>query len=179
MISFHHIHHTEDRHWAAFTAIYGVSFPIDEQRPTTDIARLITEEERYRAMALVDDNDRCIGLLTAWQFPTYSYIEHFAIDPSLRSKGYGTMALKTFAHTQPTPIVLEVEPPTDVLTLRRIGFYERCGLALYDYDYIQPSYAPDRSAVPLRLMGTPASPDLAHIARTLHSEVYGVNNTDK
>lgn len=179
MINFHPIQHTTDKHWASFTAIYGESFPIDEQRPTNDIARLMTEEKRYRAMALVDDNDRCIGLLTAWQFATYTYIEHFAIDPSLRSMGYGATALKTFVHTQSMPIVLEVEPPTDVLTLRRIGFYERCGLALYDYDYIQPSYAPDRSAVPLRLMGTLSEPDLAQIAQTLHSEVYGVNNTDK
>lgn len=179
MINFHYIQDTTDKYWATFIAIYEESFPIDEQRPTTDIAHLITEEERYRAMALVDDNDRCIGLLTAWQFSTYTYIEHFAIDPSLRSVGYGTMALKTFAHIQPMPIVLEVEPPTDVLTRRRIGFYERCGLALYDYDYIQPAYAPDRSAVPLRLMGNLASPDLAQIAHTLHSEVYGINNTDK
>lgn len=179
MISFHHIQHTRDKHWATFMAIYGESFPIDEQRPTNDIARLIAEEKRYRAMALVEDNVRCIGLLTIWKFSDYIYIEHFAIDPSLRAMGYGSSVLKAFIHTQSMPIVLEVEPPTDVIALRRIGFYERCGLILYDYEYIQPSYAPDRSEVSLRLMGTLSEPDLAQIAQNLHSEVYGVNNTDK
>ena len=45
MITLHSIRHTSDEHWSTFTAIYRESFPIDEQRPTDDIARLIAEAE--------------------------------------------------------------------------------------------------------------------------------------
>lgn len=174
MITLHPIRHTSDVHWSTFTTIYRESFPIDEQRPTDDIARLIAEEERYRAMALVDDEGHCIGLLTTWELDTYIYIEHFAIAPSLRAMGYGTIVLQRFIESQPMPILLEAEPPTDDITQRRINFYKRCGLTLYDYEYIQPPYAPDRLPVPLRLMGTLIAPDLPEVARTLHHEIYGI-----
>lgn len=174
MVTLHTILHTSDKHWATFMTIYHESFPIDEQRPIDDIARLIVEEERYCAMAIVDDKKRCIGLLTTWRFATYNYIEHFAINPTLRSMGYGTQSLQHFILSQHTPIVLEAEPPTDSITQRRIAFYERCGLVLYDYDYTQPPYTPERAAVPLRLMGNIMHPDLNKIANMLHCEVYGI-----
>ena len=178
MISLHHIGHTADKHWETFIEIYQASFPIDEQRPIDDIARLIKTDRRYCAMALIA-NHQCIGLLTSWQFADFTYIEHFAISPSLRAMGYGTTALHTFTQSLSTPIILEVEPPTDSSTLRRIHFYERCGLTLYPYDYTQPPYSPDRSPVALRLMGTISSPDLTQITHTLHREVYGVEHIEE
>ena len=178
MITLHHIGHTADKHWETFIEIYQVSFPIDEQRPIDDIARLIKTDRRYCAMALID-NHQCIGLLTSWQFAGFTYIEHFAISPSLRAMGYGTTALHTFTQSLSPPIILEVEPPTDSSTLRRIHFYERCGLTLYPYAYTQPPYSPDRSPVALRLMGTISSPDLTQITHTLHREVYGVEHIEE
>ena len=179
MISLHHICHTADKHWVTFIDIYQEAFPIDEQRPTDDIARLIKTDRRYCAMALIDDTHGCIGLLTSWQFADFTYIEHFAISPSLRAMGYGTEALSTFTQSLSTPIILEAELPTDSLTQRRIHFYERCGLTLYHYDYIQPPYTPNRSPVALRLMGTISQPNLTQIAHTLHREVYGVDRTEE
>ena len=84
--------------------------------------------------------------------------------------------MKAFIDTQSLPIILEAEPPTDNIAIRRIGFYERNGFMLYGYDYYQPPYAADRQGIALRLMGNipedEARPD--KIARTLHREVYGV-----
>ncbi len=176
MIHFHTIHDVEDQSWPLFLDVYTASFPIDEQRPTDDIARLLTDEPRFCAMALLDGKERFVGLLTSWNFDAFIYVEHFALAVALRSQGYGSMALQAFiAKVSPCPVVLEVEPPTDTLARRRVGFYERCGLALYDYDYIQPSYTPDRMALPLRLMGTlPAGTDLHEVAEKLHREVYGI-----
>lgn len=37
-------------------------------------------------------------------------------------------------------VVLEIEPPVDGLTRRRLGFYERNGFCANPYDYIHPSY---------------------------------------
>lgn len=174
-VEFHHIDNTADPHWEEWQTIYCSSFPIEEQRPIESIERLIAGEERFDAQALLHDG-RCIGLLTSWQFDTFIYIEHFAVAPKLRSSGYGSKALREFIDTRALPIVLEAEPPTDPMAIRRIGFYERNGFVLYDYDYYQPPYSPDRQGIPLQLMGNipedEARPD--KIARTLHREVYGV-----
>ncbi len=175
MIHFHTLRSTDDQHWSCFVDTYTSSFPLDEQRPTDSIAQLLTSEERFTAMVLLDKNNSFVGILTTWTFDTFIYIEHFALHLALRSQGYGSIALQTFIQHNTLPIILEVEPPTDALTQRRISFYERCGLRLYDYPYIQPPYIPELSAVPLQLMGTlPDAYSLKKIAAILHHEVYGV-----
>ena len=174
-IIFRTIHPTDSPYWVPFVAIYSQSFPIDEQRPTHDIARLIEADERYTAHAIIDaESEQFLGLLTTWHLGDFIYIEHFALSPQYRSQGYGSNALKKFIHEHPMPIILEAEPPTDALTRRRVQFYERNGLTLYEYDYIQPPYTPERQPVPLRLMGTlPSTMSLADVALCLHREVYG------
>ena len=138
--------------------------PKDETQLSTFISQLSTQHHP-------------LGLLTTWHFEEFIYIEHFAIAPTLRSQGYGAEALRTFIYEHGKPIILEAEPPTDALSIRRIGFYERSGLTLYDFPYIQPAYTPDSNPVELCLMGTldtNATP-LTLVSRTLHREVYGVD----
>ena len=178
-------------YWDSLVRIYHTSFPIDEQRPIESIAHLIEHDERFVAYAIVNENDAAglqainqqptaksqylLGLLTTWHFEEFIYIEHFAIDPDLRSRGYGAEALKTFIAQQQCPIVLEAEPPTDDITCRRIRFYERLGLTLYDFPYIQPAYTPESNPVELRLMGTldTNTTPLPLVSKILHREVYG------
>ena len=192
MLHLHPIKNQASPYWDSLVRIYLQSFPIDEQRPVESIARLFIEEPRYTMYAIVDaDGERpkvigesqepranshsLLGLLTTWKFADFIYIEHFAIDPALRSQGYGSEALKAFIQNLDKPLVLEAEPPTDEMTRRRIRFYERIGLTLYDYPYIQPAYTEESLPVELRLMGTidtEATP-LDRVSDTLHREVYG------
>ena len=195
MIRLHPIKSQASPYWDSLVRIYHTSFPIDEQRPIESIAHLIEHDERFVAYAIVneneDDNDAAglqaisqqptaksqylLGLLTTWHFEEFIYIEHFAIDPDLRSRGYGAEALKTFIAQQQCPIVLEAEPPTDELSTRRVGFYKRLGLTLYDFPYIQPAYTPESNPVELRLMGTldTNTTPLPLVSKMLHREVYG------
>ena len=175
MTHFHALRDTDDPHWSSFVDTYTSSFPLDEQRPTASIAALLTSEERFTAMVLLDKDDSFVGILTTWTFDTFIYIEHFALHPALRSQGNGSIALQVFIQRNTLPIILEVEPPTDTLTQRRVSFYERCGLRLYDHPYIQPPYSPGLSPVPLQLMGTLSDTyPLKKMAAILHREVYGV-----
>ena len=192
MIKIHQIKSQASPYWDSLVRIYHTSFPIDEQRPIESIANLIEHDDRFVAYAIVNENDaaelqaknqepramsqRPIGLLTTWHFEAFIYIEHFAIASTLRSQGYGSEALKTLITTQGKPIVLEAEPPTDDTTRRRIRFYERSGLTLYDFPYIQPAYTPTSNPVELRLMGTINTKitPLTLVSATLHREVYGV-----
>ena len=191
MLHLHPIKNQASPYWDSLVRIYLQSFPIDEQRPVESIARLLNEEPRYAMYAIVDDNyaaelqtqsqqpiansPKALGLLTTWEFNDFIYIEHIAIDPTLRSQGYGSEALKAFIHEHGKPIVLDAEPPTDALSIRRIKFYERIGLTLYDFPYMQPAYTEDSHPVELRLMGTidtEATP-LTDVEQQLHREVYG------
>ena len=97
--------------------------------------------------------------------------------PPCAHRGYGSEALKAFIHEHGKPLVLEAEPPTDALSIRRIKFYERTGLTLYDFPYMQPAYTEDSNPVELRLMGTldtEATP-LTLVSDILQREVYGVD----
>lgn len=176
MIQLHHIKNQASPYWDSLALVYHASFPIDEQRPIESIAHLIEHDERFITYALTDTTSNFIGLLTTWDFEEFIYIEHFAITPTLRSKGYGTEALKTLISKHNKPIILEAEPPTDEQSIRRIHFYERLGLSLYDFPYIQPAYTPENRPVKLCLMGTidTATTSLTHVSETLHREVYGI-----
>ena len=134
-----------------------------------------TAELQTQSQQAIANSPKALGLLTTWHFEEFIYIEHFAIDPALRSQGYGSEALKTFIHEQGKPLVLEAEPPTDEMTHRRIRFYERIDLTLYDYPYIQPAYTEESLPVKLRLMGTidTETIPLDKVSDTLHREVYG------
>lgn len=176
MLHLHQIKSQASPYWCSLVHVYHTSFPIDEQRPIEDIARLMEHDERFVAYALTDEQNLFIGLLTTWHFDKFVYIEHFAISPTLRSKGYGSEAIKNFTKENNKPIILEAEPPTDEFTTRRIRFYERCGLTLYDYPYTQPAYTSKSNPVTLCLMGTldtKATP-LPLVSATLYREVYGV-----
>jgi ribosomal protein S18 acetylase RimI-like enzyme len=204
MIRLHPIKNQASPYWDSLVRIYRESFPIDEQRPIESIARLLTEEPRYTMHAIIDDNyaaelqavgqaptansqrpiansPKLLGLLTTWHFEEFIYIEHFAIDPTLRSQGYGSEALKAFIHEHGKPIVLEAEPPTDALSIRRIKFYERCGFTLHDYPYMQPAYTKESHPVELRLMGTLATEatPLTRVTQILHHEVYKCDLTPR
>ena len=181
MIKLQQIKSQASPYWDSLVRVYHTSFPIDEQRSIASIAHLIEHDERFVAYALTDEKGTFIGLLTTWHFETFIYIEHFAIAPTLRSRGYGSEVLKTFIQEYGKPIILEAEPPTDALSTRRIGFYERCGLTLYDFPYIQPAYTPESHPVKLRLMGTldTSSTPLTLVSDTLHREVYGTNIASK
>lgn len=178
MIKFSIIQSVDDQYWPLLIDTYQISFPIEEQRPIKSIERLITEEKRYSAAVILEEDDTYIGLLTSWDFGSFSYIEHFAIKPEQRSSGYGTMALHAFMQTKASPIILEAEPPTDEMTKRRIHFYERNGFTLYNHDYCQPPYSPDRQGVVLKLMGnvTENKEFVISVAHTLHQEVYDMKN---
>ena len=176
MLQLNKIESQASPYWDSLALVYHTSFPIDEQRPIEDITRLIEHDLRFIAYAITDNSDTFVGMLTTWHFDEFIHIEHFAIVPALRSQGYGSKALQTYIATQRKPIILEAEPPTDDITRRRIQFYQRSGLTLHEYPYIQPAYTPERNPVPLRLMGTINTEiiSLPHITMTLHREVYGV-----
>lgn len=131
-----------------FPEIYRImqaSFSDDEYRPYDEQLALF-EEPEYRIYYMP------AGFLAVWEFESFIYIEHFAVDPSLRNSGTGSAMLQELIKQYQKPICLEVELPEDELTRRRIGFYERNGFVFNEYPYIQPPISKGKSPVPLRIM---------------------------
>ena len=124
--------------YSRFENLYSGSFPVFEQR-TYRQQDYAFSSDRYHLVAY-EENGTFIGFISYWEFDTYIYIEHFAVDMKLRGKGYGTLILNRFIKEQPKIIILEIDPVTDEISALRLRFYEKCGFYKNEYDHVHPPY---------------------------------------
>lgn len=150
MIQFTHIH-TGHTSYPFVEHLMRESFPPAERRTEEEQRQITDGEERFRCL-LITDGPLRVGLITLWDLPGFTYVEHLATSPDVRNKGYGKLIMEYLASYVHGMILLEVEPPENEMSRRRIGFYERCGFILHPYEYLQPPYHPDGSPFPLRIM---------------------------
>lgn len=154
------------------------SFPPEEYR-TLEALRDYTDNKSAFCNQVILHDETPIGLLTYWDFESFCYIEHFAIDPTLRNGGYGRQALQQFRQQVQRPIVLEAEEPVEEIARRRIRFYQRLDFQLWGQSYWQPPYKPGDAFLPMRLMACGdllGERDYELVKQTIYREVYGVNN---
>lgn len=137
--------------------LYESAFPKNERR-TLEQQITVFESEQYHFDVLIQD-DALVGILCWWLFDDYRYIEHFAIYPHIRGEGVGRACLEQFIEGYDTPVVLEVDLPTDDIAKRRIVFYERQGFVLSASRYAHPSYQQGGDDVELCLMSHPTLMD--------------------
>lgn len=136
---------------AAF-ALYQVSFPLHEQRTrAAQAARLSHPEYCY---TLLYEGDQFQGILLYWEGPGFRYVEHFATVPELRGRGIGAQALAQL-NAQGVPVILEIDPPVDEISVRRQHFYERCGFVRNPFSHIHPPYRAGYAGHPLVVMSSP------------------------
>ena len=168
---------SEHEHYGFVEALLHTAFPENERRDDDRQRWNADNEEQFHCLLASDDKSP-VGVLTYWDFDTFIYIEHLAIDEALRGKGYGKDVLGTFFESHTKPVVLEVEQPTDETSRRRISFYERCGLHLWACDYRQPPYRAKDGWFPMYLMvtqGTSFEKEYPHIRETIYHKVYGAD----
>ena len=117
--------------------LYGISFPYHERREGASRAAIISDSE-YHFNLIYDDND-WVGLILCWENDSFIYVEHFCVEPSLRGHGLGTLILAELARQNKT-IILEIDPLVDDASVRRKGFYERCGYVANAFAHVHPPY---------------------------------------
>jgi len=143
-----------DNHFRACWEIYEKSFPRNERRAIDYHIETMQCEDFYFD-AIFENND-IIGIIAWWDFESVRFIEHFATSEGSRNKGYGTSMLNDFKHEDDKIIILEVEPPTNELSCRRIAFYERIGFKLNsNLNYSHSPYWEGEKCAPLRIMSYP------------------------
>lgn len=143
---------SEDKEYASFEAIYSVSFPVFEQR---------TEEQQQRAFASslyhldgYSEEDELIGFMAYWEFDAYIYVEHFAIKPGIRGRGYGGQILSDVKERTGKRILLEIDPVTDEISAARLRFYELHGFVSNSHAHTHPAYRKGYEGHPLTVLTT-------------------------
>ncbi|MEG1622261.1 MAG: GNAT family N-acetyltransferase [Alistipes sp.] len=151
--------------------LYESSFPQQERRPIEQLKLLLDTEERMVCNAVICEEKFC-GLFIYWQFEQFYYLEYLAIYPELRNQKIGQQVLDYVARELTGLRLMEVEPPVDEITKRRIGYYQRNGYEVLNQDYIQPSYWDDCPAGNLWLMGNRHTERLQEYLAQIITEVY-------
>lgn len=142
----------EHEMYARAMELYCQSFPFHEQREGASQARIMGHEE-YQ-FNLIYDGDEFAGLMLCWETARFIYVEHFCILPDLRNKKYGQRALELLRE-RGKPVILEIDPPVDELSLRRKSFYERAGYRENPFSHVHPPYHAGYSGHSLMVMSCP------------------------
>ena len=161
-----------------FDQVYRImeaSFPVDERRPF-DEQRALLEDPAYQIYVCKAPGSEDIAAFVAvWEFESVAFLEHFAVAPQCRNGGLGAKVLKELVEQTGKTVCLEAELPETEIAARRIAFYERNGLFLNPYPYLQPPISEGCNAVPLQIMtsGRPVSEEgFQHIQALLDRRVY-------
>ena len=118
--------------------LYGVSFPIHEQRLIESQRSIMTHPE-YLFDLIYDDSGEWCGDMLYWETADFIYVEHFCILPERRGQRCGQRALELLCEKGKT-VILEIDPPSDKTSVRRKGFYERCGYHANPFAHVHPPY---------------------------------------
>lgn len=142
---------TDDLFESAF-ALYSVSFPEHEQRSIEKQCALMGNQ-LYHFDAIIADGVFA-GIILYWTFDSYTYVEHFAIHPDLRGQAVGSKSMRAFCRNH-NSVILEIDPPTDPLSIRRQEFYQKLGFRTNSHSHEHPAYKKAFSPHPLTVMSYP------------------------
>ena len=149
-MEFKRITRTDDPLYERAIALYHISFPAHEQREALSQAQILNQNAYH--FDAICDNGEFIGEILYWDIGGFFYIEHFCIEPAMRNRRYGQKILSAL---QTTPLILEIDPPVDAISLRRKHFYERCGFVENPYPHVHPPYHAGSAGHALVVMSAP------------------------
>lgn len=149
------VQNANGRLYNAFKALYSSSFPVFEQRTEAQQAWAFGQAEYH--LAGYTDEEKWIGFISYWEFDTYIYIEHFAIDATLRGQGYGSRVLKAFVEKKDKTVLLEIDPIVDEVSAARLRFYTHCGFQTTPYTHRHPAYREGFPPHPLVVLTAPVA----------------------
>ena len=145
---------SRDAYFAEAMALYAISFPHHEQRQD-DSQRAIMSHPEYHFTVILEGED-FVGDILWWETEDFCYVEHFCILPALRGRRYGQQALELLGQRGKT-VILEIDPPVDEVSLRRRGFYQRCGFVENSFPHIHPPYHQGNQGHALVVLSSPCA----------------------
>ncbi len=156
--------------------LYINAFPLIERRDEYNHNIALTFKNYH--FDFIIENNLLIGIMLYWEDKDFIFLEHFAIIPNLRNKGYGEKALSLLKEKN-KKIILEVEEPTCNLTTRRVNFYKKNGFNLTNHYHLQLKFRKTDDDLVLKIMSYPKSinqDEYKNFYDFLHSKVQSENN---
>lgn len=142
-----------DKDWNEAFGLYQAAFPEKERRSVADHVRAM-EDPRLSTNA-IHFNGEFAGIFFFWVFDEFCYGEYLAILPQLRGHNIGSKVVEILT-ARDKKVVLEIEPPEDEMSIRRLGFYLRSGFIRNPQHYIHPSFCRPFEPHQLILMSYPS-----------------------
>ncbi|MBQ8468885.1 MAG: GNAT family N-acetyltransferase [Clostridia bacterium] len=164
-----------------FYEIHKKDFPSVERRTKTQIRNLIENNKQFCPRFFYDGND-LVAYLVYWKVKDFYFIEHFAVLPDFRGRGYGTKILTEFNKKYGNNIIFEVEPPENAIAQRRIHFYEKLNFVHHNICYFQPSYRKKNfiSNLKLNIMThKDFAKDVNNCLNLIYQNVYGIESNNQ
>jgi len=158
MLNFERIIDIEHPYFEEAFALYEQSFPSYERRSRADQIRALDEKE-YTYNLIKSAKGEVLGILLYWDHADFFYIEHLAIHSNKRGQNIGTLTLSQLKEVVKKPIILEIDPPEDDISIKRKRFYETADFTYTDKIYTHHSYTKSAQAHELHIMSYPTISD--------------------
>ena len=126
-------------HYVLVENLLTSAFPADERRELEQQREYVDGNPNFKVYATFD-TEKFVGFFTLWTFEEFRFVEHLAIVPELRSKGYGSHILQYIKELSSTPLLLEIEIRDSKEQVSRRLFYEKNGFIVLSIPYFQPPY---------------------------------------
>lgn len=91
-------------------AIMEASFPTSEIR-TFEGQQELLDVPDYRLITEMNSEGKIVAFMACWEFPGFRFVEHIAVDPSIRGGGIGKKLMTEYISLSNKPVLLEVERP--------------------------------------------------------------------
>ncbi len=130
--------------------LYESSFPINERRPFR-LHIKATLDKRFCPYVYISGQMELLAIYFYWNFLDFRYLEHFAVNPNYRNQGIGSKLIQML-NADKKPIILEIEPPMDKQTKKRLNFYERNHFKHTGYGFKQLKYRQNANDLHLDLL---------------------------
>ena len=153
--------------YAEVAASYALSFPLFEQRTPQQQSDAFADP-RYHLLAWHEER-RLMAYISYWDLGHCLYVEHFAVEQAQRGQGTGSEVLRQFCSQAKTAVVLEIDPPVDEVSRKRLRFYEHLGFRHNTHSHLHPAYRQEYAPHRLHIMSYP---------RHITAEEYGRFNLD-
>ncbi len=118
-------------------------FPDSELKKFDDFVMLLSCREYCYNLYLALNNSETVGYVFLFEGEKFLWVDYIAVLPEFYSKGYGHKVIEAVKNKFDSVkgIYFEVEKPDtkDVNTLRRIKFYNSCGVKKLDCEYFYPA----------------------------------------
>ncbi|WP_391857290.1 GNAT family N-acetyltransferase [Vibrio cidicii] len=142
--------------------LYQNSFPVYEQRFKIDQIDVLSDCEYH--FELVMSEGEFLGILLTWETTDFIYIEHLAIVPEKRGYNIGSYVLDCLKQSAEKPVILEIDPPKDPVSIKRKEFYEKSGFIESLLTHKHPPYRIGWDAHELKIMSYPQISDEVYLS---------------